>query len=220
MYYICVQKCEWQERKDGRHALYLCYPRIFPPPILRFFFLILVIHRFLSCLRKRVFHRCVCGRGYREPSRRFCLVCAPSLPLHCKYIMPQTHCNCTECRSSSLFLFSSCYWRHKSCGGKKYCKISLFSSLLLSRNFFLCVSIVVRAFHFLGDAMLAFFFSLAKLLIIIIAPCTSRESPLRLFFFPSHIFHLCGRGQESLEPPQFIHAYGGRRALAWIALAL
>lgn len=74
-----------------------------------FFFLILVIHRFLSCLRKRVFHRCVCGRGYREPSRRFCLVCAPSLPLHCKYIMPQTHCNCTECRSSSLFLFSSCY---------------------------------------------------------------------------------------------------------------
>lgn len=107
-------------------------------------------------------------------------------------------------------------------GGKKYCKISLFSSLLLSRNFFfLCVSIVVRAFHFLGDAMLAFFFSLAKLLIIIIAPCTSRESPLRhFFFFPSHIFHLCGRGQESLEPPQFIHAYGGRRALAWIALAL
>lgn len=105
-------------------------------------------------------------------------------------------------------------------GGKKYCKISLFSSLLLSRNFFLCVSIVVRAFHFLGDAMLAFFFSLAKLLIIIIAPCTSRESPLRLFFFPSHIFHLCGRGRESLEPPQFIHAYGGRRALAWIALAL
>lgn len=45
------------------------------------------------------------------------------------------------------------------------------------------MSIVVRAFHFLGDAMLAFFFSLAKLLIIIIAPCTSRESPLRHFFF-------------------------------------
>lgn len=223
MYYICVQKCEWQERKDGRQALYLCYPRIFPPPILRlFFFLILVIHRFLSCLRKRVFHRCACGRGCREPSRRLRLVCAPSLPLHCKYIMPQTHCNCTECWSSSLFLFSLCYWRHKSCGGKKVLYDFVFLRLAPVVGLFFFFACPLWWEHFTFAATQCWLsFPSQSCLLLLLPLYIERVTPsfIFYFFFLPYLSPVWER-RESLKPPQFIHAYGGRRALVWIALAL
>lgn len=224
MYYICVQKCEWQERKDGRHALYLCYPRIFPPPILRFFFFFwfLSFTVFLAAFANVFFIGACADGGIENPRGIFCLVCAPSLPLHCKYIMPQTHCNCTECRSSSLFLFFFLLLKAQELWGEKSTVRFCCSPVCSCRGiFFFACPLWWEHFTFSATQCWLSFFPSQSCLLLLLPPVHRESHPFVIFFFfPSHIFHLCGRGQESLEPPQFIHAYGGRRALAWIALAL
>lgn len=164
-----------------------------------FFFLILVIHRFLSCLRKRVFHRCACGRGCREPSRRLRLVCAPSLPLHCKYIMPQTHCNCTECWSSSLFLFSLCYWRHKSCGGKKLLYDFVFLRLAPVVGLFFFFACPLWWEHFTFAATQCWLsFPSQSCLLLLLPLYIERVTPsfIFYFFFPPISFTCVGEARE------------------------